>query len=152
MPAAMSDDRVSRMLAAAGVESARRKPLPQGVLEHPLRSKFLDRTERAIEALTDPNPPPEKLPGTEVHPALWWAIRVGRYLGIACVLLVLVSAVMWIRSTLILADVGRSTCSTLAIADQPEAQAFWTEEDPGSSVPKLKTRQFVACMKAGEPF
>jgi hypothetical protein len=148
----MSDDRVSRMLAAAGVESDRRKPLPQGVLEHPLRSKFLDRTDRAIEALSDPAPTPEKLPGTEVHPALWWAIRVGRYLGIACVALTIVMVFSWVRSTLILADVGRSTCSTLAVADQPEAQAFWTEEDPASTVPKLKTRQFVACMKAGAPF
>ena len=67
-------------------------------------------------------------------------------------LLTVALVVSSVRSTLILADVGRATCSTLKIADKPEAQAFWTEEDPASTVPKLKTRQFVACMKAGEPF
>lgn len=91
--------------------------------------------------------------GVTVFPGyVGWMIRVGKYLGFLVVAVTLLMGYSWTRQTLILADVGRSTCSTLKIADNPEAQAFWTEEDPGSTVPKLRTSQFVACMRAGSPF
>lgn len=124
-------------------------PASRNVLDHPLRSKFLSRTATQPA----PEPAPEVPPDVRVYPEwVGWAVRASKYLGFACVVVALLLTMSAVRQTLILADVGRSTCSTLAIADTPEAQAFWTEEDPASTVPKLRTRQFVACMKAGSPF
>lgn len=143
----MNDDRIRRILEEAGVESEVRRPAE--VIEMPVRSKFLANTA----APKAPAPVPIVEPQPEPHTG-WvrFLPKVGEYLGLLCILIGLLSAWSWARQTLILADVGRSTCSTLQVADTPEAQVFWTEEDPGSDVPKLKTKQFVACMKAGEPF
>lgn len=145
------DDRILSMLAEAGVESAVRRPAE--VIEMSVRSKFLNRT--ASPAVIEPEAPPApEIPeGAKVYPEwVGWTVRASKYLGFACVVVALLMIWSGVRQTLILADVGRSTCSTLAVSDTPEAQIFWTEEDPGSQVPKLKTKQFVACMKAGEPF
>lgn len=145
------EDRIKGILQEAGVESAVRRPAE--VIDLPVRSKFLSRT--AGQPVIEPEAPPApELPeGAKVYPEwVGWAVRASKYLGFACVVVAALLTISAVRQTLILADVGRSTCSTLAIADTPEAQAFWTEEDPASTVPKLRTRQFVACMKAGEPF
>lgn len=148
----MSDrSKIKGILAEAGVESAVRRPAD--VIDLPVRSTFLNRT--AGQPAVAPEAPPEAVtpPDVKVYPEwVGWAVRASKYLGFACVVVAALMVWSGVRQTLILADVGRSTCSTLAIADTPEAQAYWTEEDPASSVPKLKTRQFVACMKAGSPF
>lgn len=137
------DDRIRSMLEEAGVESAVRRPAD--VISMPVRSKFLDNTAGKVAESAPAEPVPHT--GWVRH-----LPKVGEYLGLACVVVALLMIWSGVRQTLILADVGRSTCSTLQVADTPEAQVYWTEEDPGSDVPQLKKRQFVACMKAGEPF
>jgi hypothetical protein len=154
------NDRTRSILEAAGVEHAARRPVASGEVI-PLQllvSKHLTRPSSPPEAI--PEPPvaePAAQPaipeGVTVFPAyVGWMVRVGKYLGFLMVAVTLLIVFSWTRQTLILADVGRSTCSTLRIADDPEAQTFWTEEDASSTVPKLRTAQFVACMRAGSPF
>jgi hypothetical protein len=149
----MTESLRDQILKAAGAESASRR-----VVEFPARSKFLDNTAPGLRPAPELERPPvpaaPEIPPGAIEVPAWaaWGIRGAKYLGFACVFLGLAWAFSWTRQTLILADVGRSTCSTLRIADKPEAQAFWTEEDAASTVPQLKTRQFVACMKAGNPF
>lgn len=146
------NDRRRAILEAAGAEAAQRRPAE--VIDLPLRSAFLTRPKTAQPDEPTPEPAPEAEPAQPVpHPGwIRYLPKVGEYLGLACLVLVAVMIFSGVRQTLILADVGRSTCSTLKIADEPEAQVFWTEEDAGSTVPKLRTRQFVACMRAGRPF
>ena len=140
------NDRRRAILEAAGAEAAQRRPAE--VIDLPLRSAFLTRP-KAAEPEAEPVPPAQPTP----HPGwIRHLPKVGEYLGIACLALVGVMIFSGVRQTLILADVGRSTCSTLRIADDPEAQVFWTEDDAASTVPRLRTAQFVACMRAGKPF
>ena len=145
------NDRRRAILEAAGAEAAQRRPAE--VIDLPLRSAFLTRP-KAAEPEPEPLPEPEPEPAQPVpHPGwIRYLPKVGEYLGLACLVLVAVMIFSSVRQTLILADVGRSTCSTLRIADNPETQVFWTEEDAASTVPKLRTQQFVACMRAGRPF
>jgi len=149
----MSRNLRDEILKAAGAESASRR-----VVEFPARSKFLDNTAPGMRPAPEPEPPPvpaaPEIPPGAIEVPTWaaWGIRASKYLGFACVLLGLAWAFSWTQQTLILADVGRSTCSTLKIADQPGAQVYWTEEDAASNVPAFKARQFVACMRAGSPF
>jgi hypothetical protein len=145
------EDRIRGILEAAGVESAVRRPAEVV----PLRSAFLSRTA----GLPEPEPEPivEAEPVVPEGAYVWpewmqWPLRLAKYLGFLCVLVAVLMTVAKVRETLILADVGRSTCSTLKISDKPEAQVYWTEEDAASTVPKLRARQFVACMRAGSPF
>lgn len=143
--------KIKGILEEAGATSAQRRPAD--VIDLPVRSTFLNRTANPPTIAPEAPPEPEAPLGARIYPEwVGWAVRASKYLGFACIVVALLMIWSGVRQTLILADVGRSTCSTLAIADTPEAQAYWTEEDPASSVPKLKTRQFVACMKAGEPF
>lgn len=145
------EDRIKGILQEAGVESAVRRPAE--VIDLPVRSAWLAKTAAPKQVEPEVRPAPEVPPDVKVYPEwVGWGVRASKYLGFACVVVAVLLVWSGVRQTLILADVGRSTCSTLAIADTPEAQAFWTEEDPASTVPKLRTRQFVACMKAGEPF
>lgn len=146
------NERRRAILEAAGAEAAQRRPAE--VIDLPLRSAFLTRPKTAQPDEPTPEPVPEAEPAQPTpHPGwIQYLPKVGEYLGLACLVLVAVMIFSGVRQTLILADVGRSTCSTLKIADEPEAQVFWTEEDAGSTVPKLRTRQFVACMRAGRPF
>ena len=137
------DDRILSMLAEAGVESAVRRPAE--VIDLPLRSKFL--------ANTAAKPEPEPITEPEPFPHTGWVRhlpKVGEYLGLACVVVGLLMVWSNVRETMILADVGRSTCSTLAVADTPEGQIYWLEPDPGSDVPKLKARMVAACYDAGK--
>jgi hypothetical protein len=137
------NDRRRAILEAAGAEAAQRRPAE--VIDLPLRSAFLTRSKTAKPEAEPAQPVPH--PGWIRH-----LPKVGEYLGIACLALVGVMIFSGVRQTLILADVGRSTCSTLRIADDPEAQVFWTEDDAASTVPRLRTAQFVSCMRAGKPF
>jgi hypothetical protein len=156
------NDRTRSILEAAGVEHAARRPVASGeVIPLQLVSRHLTRPPSPPEAIPEPpvaepaaQPAIPAIPeGVTVFPAyVGWMVRVGKYLGFLMVAITLLMAFSWTRQTLILADVGRSTCSTLRIADNPEAQTFWTEEDASSTVPKLRTAQFVACMRAGSPF
>ena len=151
-------DRTRSILEAAGVEHAARRPVASGeVIALPLVSRHLTRHSSPPEDIPEPpvaEPAPPTIPeGAYIWPEwMQWPLRLGKYLGFMCVLVAVLMAALSVRQTLILADVGRSTCSTLKIADNPEAQVFWTEEDPASTVPKLRTQQFVACMRAGLPF
>lgn len=140
-------DRRRAILAAAGAEAAQRRPAE--VIDLPLRSAFLTRPKTA-----EPEAEPAPAPAQPVPHTGWirHLPKVGEYLGIACLALVGVMIFSGIRQTLILADVGRSICSTLRIANEPEAQVFWTEDDPASTVPRLRTAQFIDCMRAGNPF
>ena len=139
------NDRRRAILEAAGAEAAQRRPAD--VIDLPLRSAFLTRPKTVQPEAEPAHAQPVPHPGWIRH-----LPKVGEYLGIACLALVGVMIFSGVRQTLILADVGRSTCSTLRIADDPEAQVFWTEEDTGSTVPRLRTAQFVSCMRAGKPF
>jgi hypothetical protein len=104
----MSKDRIRSILEAAGVEAAQRRPVPEAeVVAFPLRSRFLDRTSVPLPA-PEPEPEPE---GIEVHPGIWWAIRVGKYLGFACVVLIVLMVYSWTRTTLVLSDVGGKACA-----------------------------------------
>lgn len=146
-------DRIRGILEEAGVESAVRRPAEVV----PLRSAFLSRTAGLPVAEPEPTPEPITEPVVPEGAYIWpewmqWPLRLAKYLGFLCVLVAVLMAVAKVRETLILADVGRSTCSTLKISDKPEAQVYWTEEDAASTVPKLRARQFVACMRAGSPF
>jgi hypothetical protein len=152
-------ERTRSILEAAGVEHAARRPVASGeVIPLPLVSRHLTARHAPPEAI--PEPPvaePAAQPAIPEGAYIWpewmqWPLRLGKYLGFLCVLVAVLVAVLSVRQTLILADVGRSTCSTLKIADDPEAQVFWTQEDAASTVPALRTHQFVACMRAGSPF
>lgn len=137
------NDRRRAILEAAGAEAAQRRPAE--VIDLPLRSAFLTRP-KTVQPEAEPAQPTPHTGWIRHLP------KVGEYLGIACLALVGVMIFSGVRQTLILADVGRSTCSTLRIADDPEAQVFWTEDDAASTVPRLRTAQFVSCMRAGNPF
>jgi hypothetical protein len=137
-------ERVRDILQKAGVESAVRQPLPQGVIEHPLRSKFLDRTANAVEALSAPAQP-EKLPGREVPAMVAHALTFGPYVSVAFLTLtVFILAGMisgYFTRQAILADIGETTCSA-------EMSLMWIEEDPDSNVPRLKDEVLTRCAKA----
>ena len=71
-----------------------------------------------------------------------------QYAAVAVLLLTAIAGGLWIRKTLILAEVGRSVCGTLSVADTPEGQIYWLEPDPGSDVPEFKGRMVGACYEA----
>lgn len=71
-----------------------------------------------------------------------------QYAAVCALLLTAIAGGLWVRKTLILAEVGQSTCSTLSVADTPEAQIYWLQPDPGSDVPELKARMVGACYEA----
>lgn len=71
-----------------------------------------------------------------------------QYAAVAVLLLTAIAAGLWVRKTLILADVGQSVCGTLSVADTPEGQIYWLEPDPGSDVPEFKGRMVGACYEA----
>lgn len=126
----MTDPLVSEILRRAGAEHQARTPAE--VIEHPLRSKFLDRTA-------------EKPEGMEVSAPVAFALRIGPYLS--AVLLALMLFVAWLNVSnylsrmMILADIGEATCA-------PENSLLWIEQDPGSDVPRLKDEVLTRCAKA----
>ena len=136
-------ERVRDILQKAGVESAVRQPLPQGVIEHPLRSKFLDRTANAVEALSAPAQP-EKLPGREVPAMVAHVLTFGPYVSVALLTLTVFILAGMITGHFtrqaILAEIGEVACSS--------DPTLMLEKDPGSNVPRLKDEVLTRCAKA----
>lgn len=139
------EERLRRILGQAPPAPApvpETPPEPRNVLDHPLRSRFLSATAA-----------PEIKPGAIDGASLMGrALIVGPYVGAVSLALVVIVAAMLVRQTLILAEVGEATCSTLAAADLPENQIYWLDTDPDSKVPLLKARQIAACADARRLF
>lgn len=81
-------------MAAAGAESAARRPVTAG-------------------PSVPPRPPvhrPPRLEGTEVHRYVWWGIRIGQYVMAGMLVLGVLLAASWAHKTLAYAQVGRGAC------------------------------------------
>ncbi len=125
----MSRDLADEILASAGAEHKARHG---EVIDHPLRSRFLERTA------------PKEPEGIEVHTAVWWAVRIGRYAAPLVIAAIAFLIYVGERRQAILADIGKTTCS----ADP----ALMLEEDPGSDVPRFREAVLLKCAKAYELF
>ena len=125
----VSRDTVDEILASAGAEHSARHG---EVIDHPLRSKFLARTA------------PKPLDGTEVPTPVAWLLLAGPYLAVLAVAAVAFLIYVGERRQMILADIGRTTCS----ADS----SLMLEYDPGSDVPKISDAVLIQCAKAHELF
>jgi hypothetical protein len=121
---------VDEILQAAGAEHEARAPAD--VVEFPVRSKFLDRTTA-------------KPAGREVPTWLAWSLQIGPYVTVA--MFAVMAAVIWSgwRQTAVLADIGRVTCSA-------DGSYLWVEEDPGSSVPRMREELLAQCARAYRMF
>lgn len=121
---------VDEILQAAGAEHEARAPAE--VINLPVRSKFLDRTAAP-------------LPGKEVPTWLAMLLEAGPYLSAA--MFAVMALMLWSgwRQTQILADIGRATCSA-------DGSYMWIEEDPGSTVPRMRDELLAECAKAYRMF
>lgn len=121
---------VDEILQAAGAEHEARAPAE--VINLPVRSKFLDRTAQPF-------------PGKEVPTWLARLLQVGPYLSVA--MFAMMALVLWSgwRQTAILADIGRATCSA-------DGSYLWIEDDPGSSVPRMRDELLAQCARAYRMF
>lgn len=123
-------DLVREILEQGGVEHQTRRPAE--VIEHPLRSKFLERTS-------------DKPEGTEVPSPLAYALITGPYVSVAFLAMCFLWAAMGVHGYFtrqaVLADIGEATCSA-------DMSLMWIEEDPGSNVPRLKDEVLRRCAMA----
>ncbi len=134
-------ERVRDILQKAGVEHQAR--VPAEIIEHPLRSRFLDRTAQAVHVLSG-HPQPEKLPGREVPTAVAHALTFGPYVSVALLTLTVFILAGMITGHFtrqaILAEIGEVACSS--------DPTLMLEKDPGSNVPRLKDEVLTRCAKA----
>lgn len=127
-------DLVREILAQGGAEHQTRRPAE--VIEHPLRSKFLERTS-------------DKPEGTEVPSPLAYALITGPYVSVAFLAMCFLWAAMGVHGYFtrqaVLADIGRVTCSA-------DGSYLWIEDDPGSSVPRMRDELLAQCARAYRMF
>lgn len=68
-----------------------------------------------------------------------------QYAAVAVLLLTAIAAGLWVRKTLLLAEVGEVTCSA-------DNHLMWLQETPDSRVPELNDAIMSRCAKAYNPF
>lgn len=134
----MTRSLVDEILGEASSEHSRRRG---EIVDFPLVSGHLkkaDYTEKPLPEVAEVRVPE----GVTVWPEwVGWAARASKYLWFACILAVAFNVVIWVWREMAYASAGRMACS----ADNAQ---LWTEEDPGSDVPRLKVALVEKCAQA----
>lgn len=110
-------------------------------------TRLVDEILQAAGAEHEARAPAEviNLPGKEVPTWLAMLLEAGPYLSAA--MFAVMALMLWSgwRQTQILADIGRATCSA-------DGSYMWIEEDPGSTVPRMRDELLAECAKAYRMF
>lgn len=136
----MTRNLVDEILGDAGSEHSRRRG---EIVDFPLVSGHLKRTSHGKPVEPVATLPNDDIPEDVMVWPEWvgWAARASKYLWFACILAVAFNVVIWVWREMTYASAGRMACS----ADNAQ---LWTEEDPGSDVPRLKVALVEKCAKA----
>ena len=135
----MSRNLVDEILGEASSEHSRRRG---EIVDFPLVSGHLKKADYGKPVEPVATPEPEVPEGVTVWPEwVGWAARASKYLWFACILAVAFNVVVGVQRELTYASAGRMACSA-------DNVALWTEEDPGSDVPRLKVALVEKCAQA----